>query len=282
MDLKLACADFTFPLLPHDRVLDLIAALEMDGVDVGLFEGRSHLWPSREFADLDASARSLSRKLGDRGLKPADVFLQMDPDFVPFAINHPEPARRQKARDWFERTLDYAAALGSPHGTTLPGVYFDEREPKPDSWARSQAELAWRVERANAREIVFSVEAHVGSLAPDPAEALRMVRGVPGLTLTLDYTHFTRAGLPDAAAEPLVAHATHFHVRGACPGRLQCNFKDNTIDYARVLDAMRASGYRGYLGIEYVWIDWEHCNESDNLSETILFRDFLRSRMAAG
>jgi len=26
-----------------------------------------------------------------------------------------------------------------------------------------------------------------------------------------------------------------------------------------------------------VWIDWEHCNECDNLSETILFRNFFRS-----
>ena len=108
-----------------------------------------------------------------------------------------------------------------------------------------------------------------------------MVRGVPGLTLTLDYTHFTRIGLLDAEIEPLVAHASHFHVRGARQDRLQASFKDNTIDYARVLDAMRASRYRGYLGIEYVWIDWEHCNESDNLSETILFRDFLRAQMRA-
>src|SRR6266576_26331 len=49
MDLKLACADFAFPLLPHDRVLDLIAMLEFQGVDIGLFEGRSHLWPSKVF-----------------------------------------------------------------------------------------------------------------------------------------------------------------------------------------------------------------------------------------
>src|ERR1041385_8229426 len=48
MKLKLACADFAFPLLPHDRVLDLIAMLEFEGVDIGLFEGRSHLWPSAE------------------------------------------------------------------------------------------------------------------------------------------------------------------------------------------------------------------------------------------
>jgi sugar phosphate isomerase/epimerase len=128
---------------------------------------------------------------------------------------------------------------------------------------------------------VFSVEAHVGSLVPKPREAARLVSGVPGLTLTLDYTHFTRIGLPDAEIEPLVQLATHFHVRGARKDRLQASFKDNTIDYARVLSAMRASEYNGFLGIEYVWIDWEHCNESDNLSETILFRDFLRTQMNA-
>lgn len=278
---RLACADFTFPLLPHDNVLDLIGGMQLDGVDIGLFEGRSHLWPSREFADLSKSATALRKKLADRGLKPADVFLQLDPDFVPYAINQPDTDRRQHARDVFSRTLEYASQLGSPHVTTLPGVYFEGEEPASDSWQRSQDELAWRVEQAVQHNITFSVEAHVGSLAPNPREAERMVRGVPGLTLTLDYTHFTRMGLPDTDVEPLVAYATHFHVRGAQKDRLQASFKNNTIDYAGVLNAMRASRYQGYLGIEYVWIDWEHCNESDNLSETILFRDFLRAQMRA-
>jgi len=44
-----------------------------------------------------------------------------------------------------------------------------------------------------------------------------------------------------------------------------------------VLRAMEKTNYRGYVGVEYVWIDWEHCNEVDNLSETIQFRDFLRA-----
>jgi sugar phosphate isomerase/epimerase len=253
--------------------------LELDGIDIGLFEGRSHLWPSREFADLSRSANALKAKLSDRGLKPADVFLQLDPDFVPYAINQPDASRRTHAREQFLRTLEYASQLGSPHVTTLPGVYFEKDEPATDSWRRSQDELAWRMEQARAHKIIFSVEAHVGSLAPNPGEAERMVRGVDGLTLTLDYTHFTRIGLPDTEIEPLVRYASHFHVRGARKDRLQAPFKDNAIDYMRVLDAMRTSGYHGYLGIEYVWIDWEHCNESDNLSETILFRDFLRAHM---
>src|SRR5438094_176781 len=122
---KLASADFTFPLLRHDSVLDLIAAMELEGIDIGLFEGRSHLWPSKEFKNVSRSATTLKKKLANRGLKPADVFLQMNPNFVPFAINHPQSARRKKARETFLKTLEYASKLGSPHVTTLPGVYFE-------------------------------------------------------------------------------------------------------------------------------------------------------------
>ena len=274
---KLACADFAFPLLPHDRVLDLIGMLEFDGVDIGLFEKRSHLWPSREFKNLQASAKTLKQKLADRGLRPADVFLQLDPDITPYAINHPHPSRRRHARQAFLRTLDYAAALQSPHVTTLPGVYFPAVEPHRTSWDRSQEEMAWRVEQAAPYKIIFAVEAHVGSLAPTCEKAQRLVQGVPGLSLTLDYTHFTRAGYPDSAAEPLLKYASHLHIRGAKKGRLQASFKDNTIDYARLLGAADRQGYHGYFGVEYVWTKWQRCNECDNLSETIRFRDFLRS-----
>ena len=67
MKLKLACADFTFPLLPHDDVLTLIAALGIRGVDIGLFEHRSHLQPSDQFKNVIRSARTLKKKLNPRG-----------------------------------------------------------------------------------------------------------------------------------------------------------------------------------------------------------------------
>jgi sugar phosphate isomerase/epimerase len=274
--MKLACADFTFPLLPHDDVLDLIAALGFDGVDLGLFEGRSHLQPSREFRNAGKSAGRLRKKLADRGLKAADVYLQTAVDFVSLAPNHPDASRRRKARDLFQHTLDYAVACGSKHVSALPGVRFAE-EPLAASWGRAADELAWRCQQAAGHQLVFSVEAHLGSIAPRPAQALRLLEKVPGLTLTLDYTHFTRAGIADSKIEPLVKHASHFHARGARKGRLQTSFKDNAIDYRRIVQVMKSTGYRGFLGIEYVWTDWEHCNEVDNLSETILWRDFFQS-----
>ena len=225
--------------------------------------------------------RELSRKLRDRGLEPADVFLQTAPDFVSLAPNHPDPDRRRQARDWFARAVEFAAEAGARHVSALPGVHF-EGVPEADSFRRCCDELAWRCETARRQGITFSVEAHVGSIAPTPDAAAGSSRSVPGLTLTLDYTHFTRAGIPDSEVEPLIAHASHFHARCARPGRLQASFKENAIDYGRVLDVMRRVGYSGYVGVEYVWIDWEHCNEVDNLSETILLRDLLRGHARPG
>ena len=177
------------------------------------------------------------------------------------------------------RTVEYAAVCGAKHVSVLPGVYFPE-ERKADSWARACDELAWRVQHAKEHRITFGVEAHIGSIAPRPRDAQRLLQSVPGLTLTLDYTHFARQGLPDSTVEPLLKSATHFHTRGARKGRLQTGFKDNAIDYGRIIEVMLATGYRGYMGIEYVWIDWEHCNEVDNLSETIRFRDFIRATLS--
>jgi sugar phosphate isomerase/epimerase len=253
--------------------------LEFTGVDIGLFEHRSHLWPSREFAQLDQAALRLKRQLDACGLAAADIFLQLDPDFTPYAINHPEAARRRHAREQFARTLEYAAHAGARHVTTLPGVEFDGAPPA-EAWQRAVDELQWRVEQARQCNMIFGVEPHVGSIVPHPQRAAELVAQVPGLTLTLDYTHFIRLGMADAEVEPLLALASHFHVRGARPGRLQTAFKDNAIDYARVLDLMRATGYAGWLGIEYIWMDWEGCNECDNISETILFRDYLRGLVA--
>jgi sugar phosphate isomerase/epimerase len=123
------------------------------------------------------------------------------------------------------------------------------------------------------------VECHLGSFAEKPAQAKELVAMTPGLTLTLDYGHLTSKGIPDSAVEPLIKYASHFHVRGTRKGRLQASFKANTVDYSRVLKVMKETNYSGYLGLEYVWIDWHHCNETDNICETILFRDFLREQM---
>ncbi len=264
---KFACADFTFPLLKHADVLRLISMLEMDGVDIGLFEGRSHLQPSTEFVDTQRSATALGARLDEVGLAAADVFLQCDNDFSVYAINHPDLERREFARKWYLQTLDYARYLNCHHVTILPGVETG-RDYEAD-FQLAAGELYWRVERAKEFGITLGIEAHVGSLVQQPVQAERLVRCVEGLTLTLDYTHFERMGIPQEQYSILMPYASHFHARNAAPGQLQTVFKENTIDYDRVVKSMVETNFSGYIGIEFIWMEWENGNRVDNISETI-------------
>mgnify|MGYP002867283274 CR=1 FL=1 len=272
--LRLACADFTFPLLSLDQALDLICSLGFKGVDIGFFAAGGHLDISRELENPRLSARRLLRKLERRGLHLADLFLVPGRSFGEMSPNHPDATMRRRAREQFRQVVEYVRLAGGRHVGGLPGIPW-KQERRVDSFERACEELAWRVEHARNHGVVYSVEPHIGSIAPRPRDAERLVNAVPGLTLTLDYTHFTRAGIPDADVEPLLKHASHFHCRGGRKGRLQCSFKDNTIDYTRVLEVMAKVGYRGYIALEYVWSPWEKCNEADTLSETILFRNFF-------
>jgi len=271
--LQFACADFTFPLLAHDKVLTLIAMLDCKGVDIGLFSGRSHLTAESEFKQISHRAKSLKKQLEDRGLVATDVYLQLDTDLSLYAINHPENNRRQYARDRFLKLIDYASELGADHITTLPGMYFESEE---GSVKRCQEELNWRLEKVKGYPLSFGVEMHVGSPFINPSDAKALLNAVPGLTLTLDYTHFIRNGYAQEEVDPLLAYASHFHARGARKDRLQVSMSDSSIDYPNIIEKLRKLDYNGWIGLEYIWIEWERCNEVDTLSETIRLKDIIK------
>ena len=273
---RYACADFTFPLLKHEQALQLIAMLEFQGVDIGLFEGRSHLQPSSEFPELGKRAKQLKNKLEHNGLVAADVFLQCDNDFSIYAINHSDIKRREKARDWYLKTLEYASYLEGKHVTILPGVEISG-DYQAD-FNRAVDELNWRIEKARERGIILGVEAHFGSLVQDPRKAKQLVEKTDGLTLTLDMTHFVRLGADESDYMALIPYASHFHARNATPGNLQVVFKENVIDYDKVVRLMIETGYSGFMGIEFFWNEWENGNRVDNVSETILLKNYIQER----
>jgi sugar phosphate isomerase/epimerase len=278
MALRLACADFSFPLLPHRHALKLIADLGFEGVDVGLFGGGAQLSPEKVVTNVPESARELSKEIADKGLVLADVFL-IPGTFDVLAANHPNASERNKSRELFKRCLEFARLCGSRHLTALPGICWHGESPEA-SFSRSCEELSWRVAEAAAADVKFSIEPHLESIVETPEATLQLIEQTPGLTITLDYTHFTYQGMPDGRIEQLLRHASHFHARGAAPHRLQMPVKQNVIDYVGVVQAMGHTGYRGFVGVEYCWDEWKQCNEVDVLSETILMRDLLRSAAA--
>jgi sugar phosphate isomerase/epimerase len=272
---RLSCADDTFRLLrPHRAALELVAALGVEAVDIFLAGNRSILRPEDVRGDVAGAAAQISREVREAGLVVSDVFVIPWTDLETMAPNSPDPGQRQASRALFLDMLELASRLGAPGITTLPGIQWPG-EGDEDSMRRACEELGWRVERARSEGLRFSVEPHVGSIVPTPALARRLVEQTDGLGITLDYSHFVRQGLAEEDADALIPFTRHVHVRGATPERIQASVKDNTIDFERMLGALEAGAYDGYLTLEYVWLQWEHCHECDNLAETILLRDRL-------
>jgi len=276
---KLACADDTFRLFEHEHILALIHMLGLDGVDLCLMEGRSAVRPRDVRADVPAWAGRLEERIGGHGLELADVFVIPWTDFRGFAPNHPDPQEHDESRVLFRDMLELATRLRSPGMTILPGIHW-EGESHEASLERAADELGRRVVEARERSVRLSIEPHLGSVASTPGRALELLERTPGLELTLDYSHFVYQDIPQAEIDPLVPHARHFHARGARPGRMQAPLKESVVDFERMVDLAGRAGYDGYVGLEYVWLDWEHCNECDNLAETILLRDRLQAKLA--
>ena len=277
--MKLGCADFTWPLMTHEDVVRHIAALGFDGIDLGLFEGRSHVQPGMVRQDVAMWSGVIGERLATAGLEAADVFFVPSFNLEDLAPNHPDRAQRDGGFEAFCDILEFARRLGAP-GMTMNGGIPLEGQTYSESLELSVGELTRRVEAAAEHDIEVRVEASVNSNTPTPEMALELVDAVPGLKLTLDYCHFVYQDIPESDVHPLLEHAGHFQCRGAAPGRMQVNFQENTIDYREVLDRLVAQGYDAYFSIEYVWIDVWDCNRTENTMETIQFRDFVKAVLA--
>jgi len=271
---KFSCADFTFPLLLHDKVLALLRLLGMEGADLGVFVDRSHVQPKDIVGNVLAAVKKMRASLAANGLVASDVFLQTGAEPSVHAANNPDDIVHKANREMYQRVLEFCAGLDCKHLTGLPGVWHAGTD-KVSDWQRAVDEARWRMDTAKAAGVTYAIEPHVGSMLPDPESALRFVKDCPGLTLTLDYGHFIYQGMSNESVHPLVPHASHFHARGGAKGKLQSTVKENIIDFAEILRRLRAANYSGWLCLEYVWVDWQGCNLTDNVSETLLLRKVL-------
>jgi sugar phosphate isomerase/epimerase len=250
--------------------------LGFEGIDLGIFGNRSHVRPEMVRQDPSYWCGVLQERLAQSGLELADFFYQAWTDFETMAPNHPDPRQQEDSAALFRDMLELARRLGAPGMTVLPGTLFGD-EPWEKSVRRSGETLQRRLDEAQRAGLRLSIEGHLGSHVDTPEKLAHLLDLAPGLELTLDYSHFTTQGIPDAEVEPLLTRTRHFHCRGSAPGRFQTTFEENTVNYRRVIERMHQIGYDGYFAIEYVYTDWQDCNRTENTCETIKFRDLARA-----
>jgi sugar phosphate isomerase/epimerase len=277
--MRLSCGNDSFPTLPHELSVGLVAELGFDGYDLSLARNISPVRPDDVLADIPRAAGVLEERVRGRGLTFSDVFYLPDNDFRTLCPNHPDRAERERGRKEFADIVELAVRLEAPGMTVMPGMEWPG-ESHEESLARSSEELGRRVSIARERGVRVSFEGHVGSVCRSPSDIARLLDLTPGLELTLDYTHYYVQGFGEAELEALIPRARHFHARGGDAERLQAPIRECPIDYERIVEAMRECGYDGYISIEYCWVDWERLNEIDVLSETIILRDRLRAKLA--
>jgi sugar phosphate isomerase/epimerase len=274
--LNFSCADYSFPVLDRSAALWLIKLLGLTHVDIGLFARSSHFSP----IELQASPRSYTTQILDElnsaELGVSDVFVQIGVDPSECSANDPNPVIRNNNRDVFTRSLEFCIALGCNHLTGLPGVFHPETSRDHDLELAVE-EASRRVKECSAAGVHYAIEPHVGSICADVESTRAFLDAVEGLTLTLDYGHFVMAGETSAQVHNLLPSASHVHVRGGAAGRLQTSVEENTIDFPGMLSGLHRRAYDGFLALEYVWVDWNGCNRTDNVSETILLRRALES-----
>ncbi len=274
--MRLSCADYTWPLLPHSAALDLVRALGCEAVDIGFMSLRSHVRPELAHDCLAATAGAVRERVESRGLAVADVFAIPYTDFETMAANNPDAEDQARSLEFFADAVEFAGAAGSPGITTLPGVLF-EGDSFAGALARSTEGLRRRVELAAARGLATSVEPHTGSLIDTPDKTLQLLEAVPGLQITLDYGHYIYGGIAQHEIDPLLPRARHLQCRPARPGELQVTVAEDVIDWGLVAAALNEQGYDGYLALEYTWQEWLGCNRVDTVGESALLRDLLRA-----
>lgn len=274
--IRFSCSDYTFPLLPRAQRFALLQLLGFKYVDIGLFKRSSDLNPDQLIASPKVFTKKLQSDLRRSELQASDLFLQIGEDPAISAANDSSLTVRSRNRKIFLRTLDLCASLGCIHLTGLPGVWHKGTK-KADDLALAAEEACWRQRAAADARVSYAIEAHVGSICSDIASTRVLLDAVPGLTLTLDYGHFVLAKIRSQEVHSLLPYASHIHARGGAPRRLQVPVNENEIDFANMVRRLHKQKYRGFIAIEYVWIDWMQCNRADNVSETILLRRQLES-----
>jgi sugar phosphate isomerase/epimerase len=266
----LAAHSWSFPHLDLPAACRHAATLGYDALDLGSGDlgGPARLDVPAVLAD-DTFPERARRAASDTGIVYTDYFVGL-----PHAVNDPDPGHAAENAETFRALVPPLLAAGVPGVTFSPGFYADRSW--EDAFATAAASLHEMVAIAGPN-LRVSIEPHVESVTDTPERTRDLLAIVPGLTLTLDYSHFVAAGYDEAAIEPLTRHAGHVHIRQARPGELATEVARGAIDVKQLIERLLAEGYGGAIAIEYVSHPWHGQDRIDAVTENAAMLAQVRS-----
>lgn len=268
-DIKLGCHIWSFNNCTTLEAAKMIKALGISYMDLG---NSPDIDPANILEHIDEEAQRLNKIREETGITFVDAFPQLKPGFT---LNHPDKKQRLRNQQIFSGFMQLAARIDLEGITLSPGKYWPREDPDR-SFKRGSEQLKWAVEEGSKHDLKIRIEPHIESITWRPELAVRMVEAVPGLSLTIDHSHFIFHGLPYEQIARLHAYGSHWHARQAKPGQAQCRYDQGQIDFSRIIKDLSHIGYCGYISLEYVYGDWMGMGNIDCITETVKLRDELQ------
>ncbi|MEK6799514.1 MAG: sugar phosphate isomerase/epimerase family protein [Planctomycetota bacterium] len=257
--MNLAYSSNAYMRFPVDDAIDRIARLGYRGIE--LMADVPHLWPP---STSDSDVARIRGRIRDAGLAISNVnafMMNAVQDFWhPSWIEPDEACRRRRIRHTID-ALRMASGLGAPSITTEPGG------PLPDGMSREQAMdlfVAGLYESLCVAEdvgVMLLVEPEPELLIENAEQFLDLARRIdsPRFGLNFDVGHFFCVGEPlPETIHRLRAFTRHYHLEDIAATRVHQHLIPGrgAIDFAAVLQAIRAADYDGWLTVElYPYLD---------------------------
>jgi sugar phosphate isomerase/epimerase len=261
--MRLAFSTNAYLRHPFEEAADRIAALGYEGLE--LLADVPHAWPA---GLLEGPKRAIRAAMERNRLEFSNVNAFMmnaindyrQPYWFPSFIE-PDPHYRRVRIDHTRRALSLCAELGAPHITTEPGGPLAPGQTRQEAIDLFVEVLKPLAEHADREGVLLLIEPEPQLLLETTDQYLEVAERVdaPSIGLNFDVGHAFCVGedLPVAIAR-LAPHIRHYHLEDIAASRVHHHLVPGmgAIDFAAVIDAIRATGYDGWLTVElYPFVD---------------------------
>jgi len=265
---KLTCASWSFPYCTLEEAAGISKVLGVGALDVGM-DYRSALDRTALLGDPEKTGEALL----SLGVEIPCFYYRFGHSLSDRNIADPKYSEGNLAD--FKSVTRFCRAAHISIIFILPGI-LNPGQTYAEALGASAESLNAMLPIAAQAGITLTIEAHVQSFVESPRLVLDLLERVPGLKLTLDYSHFVCLGFRQEDIDPLAPHAAHVHLRQARPGELQAKIDQGTINFPMMIDTLKEAGYDGYLVLENVHQNYMNTLYDDVLTETIRMRDLVR------
>lgn len=240
--IELACLSHNFNYLSFEDAARLVSQLGFANIDISASHCGGQSAMTADPSAAAATVRSVCERLS---LHPRELFLfNIEVGGKTASGTDPDPSERQRLLDNFARICDFARAAGF-HSILIAIGGAAEGQSQEEAEALANETLARQVALAAERDLVCNFEP-----GDRPEQVLQRCQAVPGLGLTLDYSHFVSKGYTFEEVLPLHAFTRHMHAKSASPTKAKAYFHNNEIDFAPIITDLKGRNWTGCIQIE--------------------------------